>query len=284
MKINEMKPIITTKRALLAVFLGLVILVFSEAVSALPSLILPLSLPKMLFDIIFSVLYVTIAYYLLKVTCAKIIPISLKECRIDKPHISKMWLLVAIFLPVIVSGILLCLPGDFVKNDLSALQMFNIVLSALFVVGFGAGVVEEMIFRGFIMTVLEKRWGKRIAIVVPSVLFGLLHASSGMHMQDMLILLVAGTSVGIMFSLIVYKSGSIWCSALVHGLWNVIMIGGIFHIGSSHMEGAIFSYDLATESVFLTGGEFGVEASIVAIAGYMAVIMFALCCEKNVSR
>lgn len=279
MNTNENKPNITTKDALLAVFLGLLILVFSEAVSALPSL---LPLPESVVNIVFGVLYVVIAYYLLKLACAKLIPISLKECRIDRPHISIMWLAVAVLLPVIVSAILLCMPGNFVKNDLSGLQMVNIFATAIFVVGFGAGVVEEMIFRGFIMTALEKRWGKRIAIVIPSVLFGLLHASRGMNVLDFILLLVAGTSVGIMFSMIVYKSGSVWCSALVHGIWNVIMIGEILHIGSTYVENAIFSYDLATESVLLTGGEFGVEASVVAIVGYIAVIVLALRSGKKV--
>lgn len=279
MNTNENKPNITTKDALLAVFLGLLILVFSEAVSALPSL---LPLPESVVNIVFGVLYVVIAYYLLKLACAKLIPISLKECRIDRPHISIMWLAVAVLLPVIVSAILLCMPGNFVKNDLSGLQMVNIFVTAIFVVGFGAGVVEEMIFRGFIMTALEKRWGKRIAIVIPSVLFGLLHASRGMNVLDFILLLVAGTSVGIMFSMIVYKSGSVWCSALVHGIWNVIMIGEILHIGSTYVENAIFSYDLATESVLLTGGEFGVEASVVAIVGYIAVIVLALRSGKKV--
>lgn len=274
----ENKTGITTGSALLAVVLGLLILVFSQAVSALPSL---LPIPESVVGIVFSVLYVAIAYFLLKSACGKLVPVSLKECRIDRPHLSIKWLLVAVLLPVIVSVILVCLPGDFTRNDLSGLQIFNIIVNAVFVVGFSAGVVEEMIFRGLIMTALEKRWGKRIAIVAPSVLFGLLHASGGMRVVDMLILLVAGTSVGMMFSLIVYKSGSIWCSALVHGIWNMLIIGGILHIGSTHSDEAIFSYDLASESVFLTGGEFGVEASVLAIAAYLAVIVWVLLSLKR---
>ncbi|MGM9927226.1 MAG: lysostaphin resistance A-like protein [Bacillus sp. (in: firmicutes)] len=280
MEKSEFKRVITTRKVVLAFCLGIIILVFSQVISALPG---QLPLPKSVATIVYGGLYVFISYRLLKVVCTKIVPISLEECRIGKPYISKIWFLVAIFLPAIVSAVLLCMPGEFVRNDLSHLDIFNIVMSALFVVGFGAGVVEEMIFRGFIMAVLERRWGKRIAIVIPSVLFGLLHASGGMHLLDVLILLVAGTSVGIMFSLIVYESGSIWCSALVHGIWNMIMIGGILNIGMSHNENAIYSYDLFSESILLTGGEFGVEASIVAIIGYAMVIILALYVMKRKS-
>ena len=74
----ENKTGITTGSALLAVVLGLLILVFSQAVSALPSL---LPIPESVVGIVFSVLYVAIAYFLLKSVCGKVIPISLKECR-----------------------------------------------------------------------------------------------------------------------------------------------------------------------------------------------------------
>ena len=263
------KSKISVQKAMFAICAGILILIVSQIVSSLPSL---LPLPEFIVSIVFGMLYVTIAYFLLKLTCAKLVHLSLGECRIGKPCIRGKWLLVAVLLPVAVSSVLLCMPGDFVRNDVSGYEMFNIVVTALFVVGFGAGVVEEMVFRGFIMTVLEKTWGIKVAIIVPSILFGLLHASGGMNVFDIIILLAAGTSVGIMFSLLVYKTGSVWCSALVHGTWNVIMIGEILNIGSSYDVNAIFSYDLKAQSVLLTGGMFGVEASLAAIAGYVVVI------------
>lgn len=50
-------------------------------------------------------------------------------------------------------------------------------------------------------------WGKVAAAVVPSVIFGLLHIINvDVNLRDIILLLIAGTSVGIMFSLIVYQS------------------------------------------------------------------------------
>jgi hypothetical protein len=102
-----------------------------------------------------------------------------------------------------------------------------------------------------------------------------------MNLVDLFFLLVAGTSVGIMFSLIVYESNSIWPSAMVHGVWNMIMIGDILNIGTSHKPGALFSYKLATTSTLITGGAFGVEASIFAISGYLVVILWTLSLLKK---
>lgn len=51
-----------------------------------------------------------------------------------------------------------------------------------------------------------------------------------MNIISILLFFVVGISVGIMFLLIVYESGFIWCSVFVYGIWNIIMIGGILII------------------------------------------------------
>ena len=268
------KEIFTTRKAILAIFLGIVLLVFAQVIS---SVAYALPLQAGVKAVIFGVFYVAISYNLIKLCCKNILHISLKECHINKPKINIRWLICAILLPVVVSAILLCTSGELVKNNMDTAHLVNIVVSAIFSAGLGAGVVEEMVFRGLIMKALEKRWGKMISIIIPSVIFGILHSvGTNMGIIDIFLLFVAGTSVGIMFSLIVYESGSIWSSAIVHGIWNVIIIGGILDINVSYNENAIFSYKLLSKSFILTGGAFGVEASIVAVFGYITVIVFTL--------
>lgn len=43
-----------------------------------------------------------------------------------------------------------------------------------------------------------------------------------------LLVALAGTLSGIMFSLIAVKSGSVWNSGIVHAIWNIIIVGGSF--------------------------------------------------------
>ncbi len=81
--------------------------------------------------------------------------------------------------------------------------------------------------------------------------------------------------VGILFSLVTYESGNIWNSALIHGVWNMVMIGGILQIGDTVNESAVYNYVLETKSFLLTGGDFGVEASAVAVAAYAAAAALA---------
>ncbi len=139
-----------------------------------------------------------------------------------------------------------------------------------------AGIVEEVIFRGVILGGLERRWNREIAVLVPSVLFGLVHRiGASLDLPSTVQLLVAGTIVGILFSLIACESGSIWNSALVHGVWNAALLGGILHIGSAADSASMYNFVLTDAPFLLSGGDFGIEASVLAIAPYLLGILLA---------
>jgi hypothetical protein len=97
---------------------------------------------------------------------------------------------------------------------------------------------------------------------------------------DVIMLLIAGTCVGVMFSLIAYQSGSIWPSAIVHGIWNLIIIGGIFEI-SNEPARSLFNYTIHSNSTLITGGAFGIEASVPAVVGYGIVIILAIVLQRK---
>lgn len=276
---NNIEQNSNIKKPILAIVLGIMSLVLADVIS---SLVYKLQLPDSIRSIIFSVIYIAISYSCIRLCCTKILNISMNRCFIGKPTIKIIWLIVAILLPVIVSIILLSISGELVENNMSSSQATNIIVHAIFRSGLSAGIVEEMVFRGMIMKTLEDHFGKIIAIVFPSLIFALLHAINiKMDIISVILLIVAGTSVGIMFSLIVYESGSIWSSAIVHGIWNVIMIGGILNIGDSYQNNAIYSYKLLSKSVILTGGSFGIESSIISILGFCVVITLALFLVKK---
>jgi len=255
--------------SLKGLILAIAILVIGQmAALLLSNLIVFLKLPESVGYIVFACIYIFCVYVLGKLLCEKVLNISLDECRINKHKIPMIWIVCSIILPVMVSAILLLTSGEMATNPMSMSEKVNLICLAVFFYGFGSGFAEEMIFRGIIMKVLEKYFGKTVAILFPSVIFGLLHATGGMNLKDILMLFIAGTSVGIMFSLIVYASGTVWSSAIVHAVWNIIMIGEVLNISTEHMTDTFYSYKLASKSILITGGEFGVEASGIAIAGY----------------
>jgi len=202
---------------------------------------------------------------------------SVDEFRIKKPKTIITWIICGLALPAVVSCFfIICTPGTMQYNDFDNVQLTRIILGAIFSSCLVAGITEEIVFRGFVMRILEKRWNKYVAIFVPSVLFALLHVFS-MDMPsflDLIMLTIAGSAVGVMFSLITYQSESIWPAAIVHGLWNLIIIGGILEIGGQPGK-ALFTFTLNSESVILTGGSFGIESSIPATIGYLLISLIA---------
>lgn len=228
------------------------------------SMVQSLPIPLFLQHVLEGVLYIVTAGMLLYLLYKG----NLKQLRIQKGKNMLLWAGVAFALPAFVSGVLLLLEGTWQS---SAQDTPATITNAIFVVGLGAGVVEEMVFRGALMKTIESKWGKPQAILIPSLLFGVLHATPDLGVGSMLLLLVAGTAVGIMFSLITYASDSVLCAAAVHAVWNMVMIGGIVNIGQTASEYSLFQYVLASDNMLLTGGDFGVEASMVSVVGYALV-------------
>ena len=228
-----------------------------------------------------AVLYMLVRLYIVK--GFKMKTADFRICSICKSSNMAIWALVALALPLTVSCFFIFLtPGTIASSGLGNAGLILTITEALFTYCLTAGIVEELIFRGLIMRLLEIRWNKFIAILFPSVLFGMLHIFNMENYQatDVLLLLVAGTAVGIMFSLIAYQSGSIWASALVHGIWNFCVIGGILEI-STNPAASIFTYTLEPTSTLLTGGSFGIESSLPAVIGYLIVILLALVLQRR---
>ena len=75
---------------------------------------------------------------------------------------------------------------------------------------------EEVLFRGVLYTWL-RRWGWVLAILVSSVVFGVLHGLTP-------VFLLHATAMGALLALLYEKSGSLWPGVLAHGLHNALLL------------------------------------------------------------
>ena len=169
--------------------------------------------------------------------------------------------------------------GQSSTNSFAVNETILIVISSI-LTALKAGIIEEMLFRGFIMKLLENRWNKFAAIFVPSFMFSLFHIPSmeTFSIAGVVLLTVSGTLAGIMFSLAAYKGNSIANSAIIHAVWNLVMVTDILHITTAqgYYGNPIFSIIIPSDQLLLTGGGFGVEASIIAIVGYACICAIVL--------
>lgn len=240
----------------------------------------------MIGNIMIAMLYVGFTYLGIQLLYKKFLHLDASFLRMPdmrKKNIFRaVWVVTAVFMPILAVFGFLFLGGDWYRVDIEPEQMKALITGTIFFYGFAAGAVEEMIFRGVIMGMLEQRIGRVKAVLLPSILFAVVHmVGSSFDVMSMLQLLVSGSLVGILFSLIAMESGSIWNSALVHGIWNMVMAGGILHIGKAIDSQALYNWVLNTDETLWTGGEFGAEASLIAITVYLLVICLALWRMQN---
>lgn len=92
-------------------------------------------------------------------------------------------------------------------------------LYSIFVVAIGPGICEEVMFRGTVMTAYE-RLGAGKGIIITSLLFGLFHFN--------ILNLIGPLILGVIFGIMVYRTGSIYSSILAHTINNAIAISFVF--------------------------------------------------------
>ncbi|RDU37346.1 hypothetical protein DRW41_05725 [Neobacillus piezotolerans] len=209
---------------------------------------------------------------------SKVLKKSNASFGIQRPiKVEKQWILIGLGMPltVIVFYLLAQYSVFEIQTELSFKTILALLVGSL-IVSCSAGIIEEMLFRGYLFKVIEGKWGAASAIVATSVLFGALHLLTGGSLQvlDTLFILTAGTIVGIMFSLIVQKTGNLWNAAAVHTIWNFVLNPRIigFTNGSDYEGASLVKASFATDSPLVTGGAFGIEAGIPAVILYSAFI------------
>lgn len=268
-----------TGKTVLTIAVSVAFLVVASTLSqgiAVPLLAM-VGVPVWLYHIVGGVVYIAATYLMVCLYCTKRLKEGMEAYGIPKCRIEGKWAVTAVLLPAAVSAVYLFFPGNFETQALDTGTKAAFLTRGIFLAGLGAGVVEEMLFRGLLMNAVIKKWGRTVGIFAPSVLFASLHIiGMKFSLLSCVQVMVAGTLVGVMFSLIALEGGSIWNSAIVHAFWNMIIIGGGMTIGTELNEYAVCSYVLETRSFLLTGGEFGIESSVVSVIGYLAVSLAAV--------
>lgn len=151
----------------------------------------------------------------------------------------------------------------------------NFGLIALFAAGFFIqGMSEEFIFRGYLMNTLASRHNPWAAVLISSAAFSLAHIfNPGYNLFIFFNLSLFGVFAGLY--MIVFDD--IWGVCAIHSIWNFSQgnLYGISVSGTGETE-SILSVTAASSSKLLTGGDFGIEGSIVTTAVLLAGIIILL--------
>ncbi len=157
-------------------------------------------------------------------------------------------------------GILALLGG----YRLSGVAFAGQSLAAGLLLHFLVGVFEETLFRGILFRFLEEGFGSWVALAMTALLFGFSHLSNphATVWSAIAIALEAGVSLGAVYM----ATRSLWFAMGLHTAWNFLQ-GSIFGVavsGTGAPTDSLFQ-PLIQGNQWLTGGAFGIEASVIAV-------------------
>jgi membrane protease YdiL (CAAX protease family) len=144
------------------------------------------------------------------------------------------------------------------------------------------GVFEELLFRGGVFRVAETWLGSWMALVISSLVFGFVHLENdGATMQGILSI---STWAGILLAATYMLTRRLWLGIGLHAAWNYTqgtVYSGIVSGNEAPTPGLIRSTMQGPD--WLTGGTFGVEASVVAllVCSAVGVAMLAMAARRG---
>lgn len=136
---------------------------------------------------------------------------------------------------------------------------------------------EETLTRGFMLQSSGVALPGWLAVLLPAIVFTLFHGVTTKPYAFGSIFFFA-----LMVTFVVLRQGALWIAIGIHTGWNFAM-GNLYGISVSglppHTTSAIFLEQNPTSPAWITGGEFGTEASlpadiVLAIAALVAFLVF----------
>jgi membrane protease YdiL (CAAX protease family) len=125
-----------------------------------------------------------------------------------------------------------------------------------------AAFIEELVFRGVLFRIIEESLGSWLALGLSALVFGLLHAFN--HGATWVSTLAIALEAGVLLAAVYMFSRRLWTCIGLHCAWNFAE-GGVFGASvSGSKAGGLLAARFRGPDI-LTGGDFGPEASVVAV-------------------
>ena len=124
------------------------------------------------------------------------------------------------------------------------------------------GFLEEVVFRGYLMTRLAAKKGKWIAILLSSLFYLVFRMSNPTTSKiDLLNIFL----ISVVMSLLYWYFDNVLVIAIFHAFWNCIsgLIFG-FNLSGIKLSDSIFTVAAISDKQILIGGSYGIEGSIIS--------------------
>jgi membrane protease YdiL (CAAX protease family) len=139
---------------------------------------------------------------------------------------------------------------------------------------------EELLFRGYPFQKLL-RWNRPFAILVVSLIFAALHAGNSSVTTIGLVNIFLG---GILLSLAYARYGRLWFPIGIHLAWNLTTGPILGHEVSGYESMRTLLIEVGSGPDLLTGGEFGIEGSVLMTLTELVAIALMIRASPNMIR
>ncbi|MFX1506128.1 MAG: lysostaphin resistance A-like protein [Promethearchaeota archaeon] len=145
------------------------------------------------------------------------------------------WILISI--PITIAGLIptliiewlfdiIYIPSGIAENPASLIDPIGLILTFI-VTMFAIALGEEILFRGYLQTILETQYSFLIAAPISAFLFGFLHfllLAPGGDLEDMFAILFSAFAIGLTFSY-AFKTTkyNLILPVAIHGVWDFII-------------------------------------------------------------
>ena len=147
---------------------------------------------------------------------------------------------------------------QFSAIDLAAVGLLLGALLVMALVGFW----EELVFRGYVLQNMAEGMGMKTAVLVSCMLYGLVHSANpnaGLLSTAIIVLFGYLRIYGYL------STGQLWLSIGMHTGWNFFQATVFGFAASGHAEAWTLVTHESSAAGWLSGGEFGPEASVLTI-------------------
>jgi len=160
-----------------------------------------------------------------------------------------------------------------------AVLMPALLYSTLF--SLETGIIEESLFRGFLMNAFTERYNIRIGLIVSSVVFGLLHFSGFSNDFPWWLSLSSATLAGFVFGQAYLLKGNIWVPLGIHFAIH-FAARTLGTVGVSPEEATLLVTKVEGPVMLVVTKSGG--ASILELIGYISVFVILLLLKKKQKR
>ena len=204
----------------------------------------------------------------------KISKLKIEQLGFTKDNIVFSYLKGALF------GTLQIFTVFFIIFGLKAIDVYYVgnisilLLIKVFIIFIFQALLEEILFRGYLMPFFSKVIGIKFTIILLSFLFTCIHLfNPNLNIVGLVNVFLAGVT----FSLIYYYTGNLWLVGAMHTFWNFILgfIVGSQVSGIATYNSIFFSIPVENKDL-ISGGIFGFEASIIVTILELAISLFVI--------